>query len=97
MPPGFKSLAKFEAAPAASPAPAPISIPPGITEQQVKTLIAERDGAWSERVDSLQRQIDLLTSLLTAKAPTAWDFPIEYRDDGSIAHLSAVPRMPTLN
>lgn len=97
MPPSFKSLAKFEAAPAAPAAPAPVSLPAGLTEQQVKALIDECDATWSARVESLQRQIDLLTTLLATRTPATYDFPIEYRKDGSIATIAAVPRAHTLN
>lgn len=72
----------------AQPAPALVS------EADVHRMVAESDAVWRELVDSLQRQIDLLTAqvqLQSHRSATPWRMKATYLADGSIDELVAMP------
>lgn len=75
------------------PAPEPVkALEPGLSERDVVRLIDQRDAAWRELTDSLQKQIDILIAQTSQpRKPHAWRMKATYLADGSIDELLASP------
>lgn len=79
-----------------SPAPSPQQLAPvgGLTEQQVRQLIDDRDEMWRAHSESLQRQIDILAARLALpRTPPTYVLQASYLENGAIAELVARPQV----
>ena len=78
-------------APAAGPPPPAIT--PGMTEEQVRRLIDDRDSAWQEQLQSLQHQLDIMLALQqSASSRVPWMMQASYLEDGRIDRLVVTPQ-----
>lgn len=73
-------------------APPPAEIKPGLSELDVRRLFDERDASWREVVDSLQRQVDLLSARVSIpRSPVTLRMKATYLADGEIDELIVTP------
>ncbi len=69
-------------------------MPALVSEAEARRLIDESDAVWRDLIESMQRQIDLLTSQVQLQAQrkaVPWRLKASYLADGSIDQLVATP------
>lgn len=75
----------------------PASQAPALDEARVRQIATEREAMLVERLDSLQRQIDLMAAeIALLRRPKQWKMSATYLADGRIDDLTATQVLATL-